>query len=114
MAGVGVTGTVEQVKDLLVVELCGGRKQRLGAHSTRCGPPSGFLMFVNQLRSADVETEAPGGQLANPAPSGIWILGSYCWVGWGQLGLGRIVPRLLLPMELAFGSPGGGLRTSRG
>lgn len=122
MAGIRVTGAIEQVKDLLIVELGGRQKQLLGACGTWHGAPGdggGFPKFINQLRSADVDTEDPRGECADPGPLG--VLDSRISLlsrSGGQMGPGQNYSEvvLLLPKEPVFSSfhLGRGLRTERG
>ena len=89
MAGVGVTGAVEEVEDLLVVELC-GRKTAAGCRWVRRGPRGSL---VSQASSA-LQVWKPGsGRLpGHPWPSlgsgsGIFPLDRA-----GQLGPGESYP----------------------
>lgn len=56
-------------------------------------------MFINQLCFADVETEALGGELANPGP--LWVLDSRIFLlnrSGGQLGPGQNYTEVVLPL----------------
>lgn len=65
MAGIGVSGAVEEVQDLLVVQLCGrGQRWALGAD----WGPRAFL-----LRFADVDTRVLEAHLPARIPSGFWV-----------------------------------------
>lgn len=89
VAGIGVSGAVEQVQDLLVVQLC-GRGQRLGPWPLPGAP--GRL----SLRLADVDTGTLGGSLASPGP--LRVLGSTVFLpdrGGDSWALGGTILRLL-------------------
>ena len=101
VAGIRVAGTIEEVEDLLIVELC-GREMGLGVCGHGPGPP-GLSPATCQLCSAGTET-GPGWLPSHPGLPGVPGSGLFPLDGAGAAG------SWAEPTEAAISAPPSGLR----